>query len=128
MVVLDRYRRAKKKEKEKQAAKELEELAVTDPQALVDKMEEADRKRIEVGGVACSLALSVLLLSVISYHSMSDLQYRKCLCVIPCFVNSFGNDMMSKQLYTAEPRIYFSHDTGGRLQLNKHAPSIYSFG
>lgn len=52
----DRYRRAKKKEKEKQAAKELEELAITDPQALVDKMEEADRKRIEVGGVACSLA------------------------------------------------------------------------
>ena len=44
------YRRAKKKEKEKKAAKELEELAITDPQAVVEKMEAADRKRIEVGG------------------------------------------------------------------------------
>ena len=47
--ILYRYRRALKKEKEKQAEKELEELAVADPQALVDKMEEADKKRILVG-------------------------------------------------------------------------------
>ncbi|XP_076466345.1 U3 small nucleolar RNA-associated protein 14 homolog A-like isoform X2 [Babylonia areolata] len=41
-----RYRRALKKEKEKKAEKALEELAITDPQALVDKLEESDRQRI----------------------------------------------------------------------------------
>ncbi|KAL8560886.1 hypothetical protein ACOMHN_063136 [Nucella lapillus] len=41
-----RYRRAKKKEKEKKTGKELEELAVRDPEALINKLEESDRKRI----------------------------------------------------------------------------------
>ena len=43
-----RYRRAKKKEKEKQMERDLETLAVTDPQALLDKMEETEVKRIKV--------------------------------------------------------------------------------
>jgi hypothetical protein len=45
---LSRYRRGKKKEREKQLEREIETLAVTDPQALMDRMEQTETKRIQV--------------------------------------------------------------------------------
>lgn len=43
-----RYRRGLKKERQKKEEKELEELARTDPEAFIERMDRADMDRIQV--------------------------------------------------------------------------------
>ena len=48
MFFLDRYHRILRKEREKEEKKALETLKETDPEAYLEKLQEADRNRIQV--------------------------------------------------------------------------------